>query len=63
MTKADSKASAKLELSLAESCEIFKVLTVEIQPFPGLLLPLSLPLPPPFSLLSLHLKSALWLIG
>lgn len=63
MTKADSKASAKLELSLAESCEIFQVLSVEIQPFPGLLLPLSLPLPPPFSLPSLHLKSALRLIG
>lgn len=48
MTKADSKAAAELELSLAESCEIFQVLSVEIQPFPRLLLPLSLPLPPSF---------------
>lgn len=38
MTKADSKASAGLELSLAESCEILGVFSVESQPFPGLLL-------------------------
>lgn len=47
MTKADSKAPAKLELLLPESCEIFQVLSVEIQPFPGFLLPLSLPLATP----------------
>lgn len=55
MTKADSKASAGLELSLAESCEILEFSAWKAQPFPGLLLP---PRRPP-----LHLKSALGLIG
>lgn len=52
MTKADSKASAGLELSLAESCEILEFSAWKASLSPGSSSP-----PPP-----LHLKSALGLI-
>lgn len=52
MTKADSKASARLELSLAESCEILEFSAWKASLSPGSSSP-----PPPS-----HLKSALGLI-